>query len=168
MKRPLSAALLLSALCLASAPGAALGNSASFRLPEEVFIPFGLTFGAAFHEDAPVGFLLGGEVSVVSVNQIDELYWIGGYTDFLWDFGQDKFRMSIGPEFGYGFFGVDAGYLLQFDGEGYDHGFVIRPVLTVGFVAFAVRYGHVFGVEKDANFGEVSALLKFPIPASGF
>jgi len=57
-------------------------------------------------------------------------------------------------------------------GEGIDggelrHGFTIRPIMTIGIASIAGRYGHVFGADRGAHFGEVSVLLKFPIVLVG-
>jgi hypothetical protein len=87
--------------------------------------------------------------------------------DGVWDASSGALRFSTGPEIGLGPYGIDAGYLMRIDGGELRHGFTIRPIMTIGIASIAGRYGHVFGADRGAHFGEVSVLLKFPIVLAG-
>jgi hypothetical protein len=138
----------------------------------QYLLPVGATLGAALHpgnDDAVTGFVLGGEVSLTSLEWPCEGFsaefqpWIGGYVDGLYDFGNGLGRVSTGPELGYGIFGLDGGPLLQLEGDDVRMGGQVRFVLTTGFVAFYVRQGFVPDAGID-RFTELGALLKLPIP----
>src|SRR6185503_8135373 len=109
------------------------------------YVPVGMNIGAALHDDAPNGVLVGGEASVVNWDDIVPRVWFGGYFDALWDSGAGALRGSVGPEFGWLFLGLDAGYVLQTGVQGTYHGLCVRPTLTVGFFALEARFGHLFG-----------------------
>lgn len=163
MKRSVLHAAWLSAFVWASAPDAALAEPST--APAGLWMPVGANVGAAFHAGG-IGLVFGGEASVVSHGYYYDL-WFGGYTDFLYDDRLDRFRLSMGPEIGWKYFGVDAGYLAEIDVNGNDethHGFTIRPMVSLGAVSLTLRYGHVFGSKQAENFGELGALLKLPIP----
>jgi hypothetical protein len=95
------------------------------------------------------------------------ILWYGGYADGVGDASSGALRFSTGPEIGLGPYGIDAGYLMRIDGGELRHGFTIRPIMTIGIASIAGRYGHVFGADRGAHFGEVSVLLKFPIVLVG-
>ena len=67
---------------------------------------------------------------------------IGTYVDLLDDFGTNTRRLSIGPEVGLGFFGIDGGYLLSSHDRILNHGFQLRALFFfIGFVGIGVRWG---------------------------
>ncbi len=127
------------------------------------YLPVGLNLGASLHPKVHHGFLVGGEVSFVHLGA-KKLIWAGGYVDALHDLGAKATRFSFGPEFGWSIVGIDAGYMGDVrDGE-YHHGMTIRAMLTLGIVTLYGRWGHVFGLERESDFGEIGFLFKAPIP----
>jgi hypothetical protein len=160
MRRILSALLI----ALAMSPSAALADEGFAVFP-------GLTTGIGFlHQglDSP-GWTIGAEVSAVHyIDNIEMLrgggfLWaMGGYADALWDFGSDSFRMSVGPELVWLFFGIDGGYLLQLHDGAIGHGLAGRAFFSLGFVSFYSRIGSTWGAVDD-TFMEVGFLFKIPI-----
>jgi hypothetical protein len=132
-----------------------------------VWLPVGPNVGIASRDD-PVGFLLGGEVSLVDLRDAREThgaYW-GAYADGLHDSGSHSWRLSIGPERVFcPYVGVDAGPVLSLGKQGTDVGARLRY-----FVAFPIA--PYFGVDliatgKERFIVETGLLLKFPIPVGG-
>jgi hypothetical protein len=153
---------------IAALPGAAAAepNIGPLVVPKGLFLPVGINLGGALHPSIKggSGFLFGGEVSAVYHSHDPHPLWAGGYVDVLRDFGAGSTRFSIGPEFGWAFVGIDAGYLGQIRKGVYHHGFVGRFMLSIGLVTAYARWGHLFDDPTERNFGEFGALLKFPIP----
>ena len=107
------------------------------------------------------GFGVGAEGSVVKL--APDLFWFGGYVDGLYAVESEEVRMSLGPELGFSFAGLDAGYLLSVAGpRGAQHGLVVRPMLTLGIGTLYFRSAWLFGAHADWS-GEVGLLLKLPI-----
>ena len=130
-----------------------------------LYLPVGMNIGLAFHDagESPVHFVIGSEISLVQFGQSGEdTSWLGGYVDGLWDSGIEGFRGSIGPELGWGPFGLDFGFVLQANSDDTNPGFVVRPVFTASFIAIQGRYGHLFGGAKNTNYGELGLLIKIP------
>jgi hypothetical protein len=138
---------------------------------QELFVPIGLNAGGVVHRDpVPTGSVIGAEVSAVvaTVDRVASIpfdvgAWKGGYADVLWDTGSDRVRMSLGPEIGWAFFGLDGGPLLQIGGGAVHPGFATRVLVTLGFVSTYVRMGGVAGDHSAQPFTEFGALLKYPI-----
>jgi hypothetical protein len=139
----------------------------------EWYLPTGVTLGAALHpglDDAVPAFVLGGEVSFTSHEWAggtmapDLGFWIGGYVDGLYDFGNARGRLSTGVELGWTFFGLDGGPLIQLSSDDVYAGGELRALVTVGFAAAYVRQGFVPADPLVSRFTEVGALLKLPIP----
>jgi hypothetical protein len=153
---------------IAARPGAAAAepNIGPLFIPKGVFLPVGVNLGGALHPSirGGSGFLFGGEVSAVYHSHDPHPLWAGGYVDVLRDFGTGSTRFSLGPEFGWAFLGLDAGYLGQIKKGVYHHGVVGRFLLSIGVVTAYARWGHLFDDPAESNFGEFGALLKFPIP----
>ncbi len=116
----------------------------------------GLTTGVSLDR---AGFLLGGELSVV--RQTREFFWFGGYLDGVYDFERKQTRLSVGPEFGWSAFGLDAGYLLALDGAGAHGGITARPLLSIGYVTVFGRVSHL--LEAQQTWVEAGLLLKYPV-----
>lgn len=127
------------------------------------YLPVGLNLGAGLHPDLHHGFQIGGEVSFAYLDA-RKFIWGGGYVDVLRDLGAKSTRFSIGPEFGWSFIGIDAGYMGDIRDGDYHHGMTIRLLLTISIVSIYGRWGHVFGLDEESDFGEVGVLLKAPIP----
>jgi hypothetical protein len=161
----MTAKMMMTALALAT------GARAASAEDMDTWFSFGGNIGYGMTEGS--GLLVGGEVSLFKLNldieisrnndtKPDPTYWIGGYADAVHDFGANTTRFSIGPEIGYGLFGLDGGYLFE-AGEQDHHGLTVRGAITVGFVAVYARYSRVFGAD-DPNRGELGLLFKVPLP----
>lgn len=141
----------------------ALSGSASASPSfEGKYVLAGPTLGASLARDgqpAAASFLLGGEVSAVRATP--SLWWYGLYADGVYDWGGDEGRFSIGPEFGWLIFGLDAGYLWSTTARGGGHGLSLRPVVTMGLLGAYYRFGWIFA-DSD-RFGEAGVLLKLPL-----
>ena len=132
-------------------------------LPDaNIWMPVGLSTGYALHDKLPNGALLGPELSIVHIT--NQAVWYGGYADYLWDRGSDRQRLSVGPEVGYTYFGLDGGYVLE-QGDKLRHGVALRPLLTIGFLAVGFRGVKVFG-DGGETLGEISVLVKLPFPVA--
>jgi hypothetical protein len=146
---------------LAAAPRTAWAEAHGL-LSDTVFLPIGASVGVGVHPGATSGLTLGGEVSLVRVEE--RLLWYGGWVDGVHDFGSRSTRVGAGPELGIGPFGVDAGYLASIDDAGRTrHGLMGRVLLTIGFVGLYGRAGHLFGDAGPRDHGEVGVLAKLPI-----
>lgn len=122
--------------------------------PAGLYFPVGLSTGASLGNGA--GFYLGGETSAVYLSR--SLFWLGGYADAKRDFGGGAWRVSAGPEIGYGVAGVDGGYLVEYAGGKQRQGFAGRAVVGVSAVSLACRVG---ALGSDL-FAEIGLLLKWP------
>jgi hypothetical protein len=158
MKRLTAAAIALASLALAAPASADMGP----KFEKAVFLPIGVNLGAAIHPKLKTGFLFGGDLSAVFVNS--NFFWVGGFADALGDFGIKGFRYNVGPEIGLGPLGLDMGYLGEIRAGTYRNGLSMRLHLTLSVVGIYGRWGHRFDNATEPNFGEVGALLKFPIP----
>ena len=127
------------------------------------YLPVGVPIGVALHDDGPPGFVLGAEVSLAHMNR--DLLWAGLYADAVRDFAADEYRISLGPELGSEWYGIDAGYVFATGDGGQRHGFAVRPILTGALAAVYTRYEHIFG-DRAENLLEIGLLFKFPIPVS--
>jgi hypothetical protein len=137
-------------------------RASAHGLNANVFMPVGLSTGYSLHDTGPNGALLGPELSVVHITS--GAIWYGGYADFVWDLGSDRQRLSIGPEFGLMFFGIDGGYVLE-QGDKLRHGVAIRPLLTIALISVGFRGVKVFG-DGGETLGEISVLVKLPFPVA--
>ena len=154
-----AAAILALGLCVAPAPA-----RAEQYMRRASLITVGLTLGARFglgREDL-TSFVLGAETSVVSLG--NSMVWYGAYADVVYDFGYQATRVTVGPEFGWAYFGGDGGLAVQFDREGSQFGFAVRPLMTLGVAAAFLRLEHFPGPDSSPGLAEVGALLKAPLP----
>jgi hypothetical protein len=159
MSRSLIVVAVVSLVLLPARAGADAGP----KIASGWYLPVGLVLGGSAHADRPDGFVLGAEVSGAHVD-VDSGFWYGGYLDALWDFGPDALRFSLGPEIGVGPVGLDGGYLGEIHAGTYTHGFQLRLLVTLGFVAAYARWGHQFRHPGEEDFGEFGLLVKFPVP----
>ena len=123
-------------------------------------LPVGFWTAVAIHDDATDGFMGALEASIVHTGR--DFAWVGAYADIGRDFAADRTRLTVGPEIGSGFFGIDAGYAMELGGPSTRHGYVIRPLLSLGVIMLGGRVGHFFG-DHEETFGEVGLLFKIPI-----
>jgi hypothetical protein len=121
----------------------------------------GPTLSGVLGREAGDGLALGGELSFANVS---DLLWLGAYFEAAHAFASDETRLGFGPELGYLFFGLDAGYLLTTGAaSGTQHGVSLRPMLTIGFVSAYFRSAWLFGDNADW-FAELGVMLKLPMP----
>jgi hypothetical protein len=129
--------------------------------PEGAFVLAGAHLSLALDRADGPELSVGGEVSVAHLTA--DLFWAGSYLDGVYSTRSDEWRMSIGPEIGFGFLGLDAGYVLKLGGEhSTQHGIVVRPMLTAGVVTAFFRSAWLFGEHGDWS-GEVGILVKLSI-----
>ncbi|HEY5935732.1 MAG TPA: hypothetical protein VIU61_13885 [Kofleriaceae bacterium] len=134
-------------------------------------LPVGLSTSRVWHETASDSYTLGAEASVVwieastpkSPDAIGLNFWYGAYLDLVRNFGTDTTRMTVGPELGLNYVGVDGGFMVDV-GDTIRTGFVIRPVLTIGVVTLGYRYGYFFDDDPDNRFHELGLLIKWKLP----
>jgi hypothetical protein len=149
---------LLAAAAPGSEPPAAMGGT---MMPTGMFLMVGPDLSLVFDRAEGAEFALGGEVSLVSLNE--NLFWAGSYLDAVYSTQSEETRLSVGPELGVSFIGLDAGYLLKLGGaHGTQHGINLRPMLTMGVVTTYFRSAWLFGSNSDWS-GELGVLLKFPL-----
>src|SRR5262249_48648178 len=122
--------------------------------------------GVVIHEATSNGAYLGPEASFVHFAN-ETRFWIGGFADALHDFSTNTTRISVGPELGFGPFGIDGGFTSEISESGPRFGFAVRPVLTLSVVALTGRIAHVSGGGSTETFGEVGVLLKAPFYLGG-
>ena len=134
-------------------------------------LPVGINLGASMQPEP--GFVLGAEVSLWTIKTrikgefgIPEAWaapWGGVYLDGLFDFGNQRGRLSVGPEFGFGHFGIDGGAVLQMGGPKVYAGGQARLFVTVAFFSLYSRLGFVPADPVVSRYVELGTLLKFPI-----
>ena len=124
-----------------------------------LYLPVGLSVGGAFHHENK-GLTLGAEASLAHWR---EGWWMGLYSDILHDFGNERTRLSIGPEFGYGFFGIDGGLLTQLGDDKLYTGYQVRGLLTMSVIALYGRGGYLPSHPTEQGFAEFGVLFKIPI-----
>jgi hypothetical protein len=149
-----------------SAPRGASANVArggSYAPHTGWYLPFGLTLGGSNHQEQDGGFFIGAEASLVLFRPI----WLGVYVDALYDTTPKALRASIGPEAGWGPFGLDLGAVLQSDDGALRAGFCARALLTIGVFAVFHRHTFLFGEGRGPGAGddwlwELGVLIKYP------
>ncbi len=162
-----SVLLFLFALCLVGSTKTAYGKKPSIN--GKSWLPLGINFGYTWGdskikgESQDVGFL-GVEISYAVT--FEPSNWVGVYMDIVHLFDDNSNRFSFGPEFGFGGFGVEGGYVAEL-GESNDHG--IQGRLLFYWVAFGVyiRGGSLWNNDDNGlsrSFGEFGMLLKMPLP----
>lgn len=110
----------------------------------------------------------GAEMSIVNLSDFFPFMWLGLYCDYNTNAVNHQF--SIGPEFGWFFFGFDTGYLGYMDENGYHHGFTIRLLASVPLrreidhifplLSPYIRYSYVYG---EGNILQYGILIKVAI-----
>lgn len=128
--------------------------------------PAGLVLGGT--PTQPQGFLIGGELSANYLDMDGHTLlsgsWIGGYVDAIRATKAERTRVSIGPQLGLYFFGIDGGYVAQWSDAGVQHGIVGRFLLSYFFIHAFARVGRLFG-DTPLTFVEVGGMLKIPFMA---
>jgi hypothetical protein len=128
-----------------------------------VYIPVGVNVGAALRRDGANGLLLGGEASFVRYyHRHRKGLYFGGYLDYLRDFGAGIHRISVGPEVGWLFGGLDAGPVVELGGGRTEFGARARVFASIAVVTiYAGELCRVTTAEARWT-TEVGMLLKFP------
>lgn len=135
------------------------GDAFSLGADAGWYVMGGITGGGSFGTLGPGGFV-GGELSLVRLKRGN---WLGLYTDAFYDFGQRRAMMTVGPEFGKRFLGLDGGLGVRFGGDdGPDLGGQARLLLTAGLIGIYGRYGIWPGDELEHT-GQVGMLIKVPM-----
>ncbi len=155
--------LILAMVCWL-APSVA-GASALPRL-DGLWMPIGVSLGGAIRQEGSIGFVLGGELSVVDLRPHNSanVWWFGGVADATWDFAHEAMRHRVGAEVGLAVANFEVAYLGELHEGAYRPGFNLRAGFSQAFVSIYGGYGHLFGDGAGANFGELGFLVKFPIP----
>jgi hypothetical protein len=145
--RALSAAPLASFAVRSEEP-------AKRKPPAGLYLPVGLSTGVWLGEGAT--FHLGAEASAVYLAR--SRFWLGAHAGGKRAMTMAAWRMSAGPELGYGPLGMDCGYLAALAGGKLRHGFVAR--LVVGLPILALTAGAAV-LGNDLS-GEIGILVKWP------
>lgn len=147
--------------CALALPGSVWAHgSMDFDL-NGVYLPVGVNLGAGLRQDGADGLLLGGEASLVRF-WADSLAFFGGYVDYLHDFGARTHRVSIGPEIGILFAGIDAGPVFELGGGQTELGARARLFGTIAF--FTLYAGEVRSLTTAQTrwTTELGLLIKIP------
>ena len=175
-------ALGTAAALAASRIAAACDDAASDGGAGAMYSP-GVVIGAATNTRQHfTDLILGGEVSVFRLKDwsdrgcgngapvpapgipLPNMGWLGGYADADFDFETHAGRMTVGPELGWDFLGLDGGLALERASGKTNVGFALRGVVTFGFVQVYER-GERFA--DGSTQLEVGILLKRPTDLPG-
>ena len=133
------------------------------KFNDDWFLPVGVNAAAAFgNSSRSAGFVGGLEASFVHINR--DLDWMGVYGDASYDTGIQRTRLTLGPEIGTAFLGVDGGFAMLLGGDKPYAGFVLRPMLTFSLVTIYGRFVDFPGEPTNTAWGELGVLIKIPIP----
>ncbi|KFE69647.1 hypothetical protein [Hyalangium minutum] len=93
-------------------------------------------------------------------------WWFGGYMDFIQVLPNRASRLSIGPELGFGFLGVDVGLLGEYSGltGKFNGGLQGRIMLTTGVAAVYLGAPCLYDSEVRALRAQVQAGMVFKVP----
>ena len=95
-----------------------------------------------------------------SIRKAKDAFYFGVYADGLYDSHREGLRLSVGPEVGLAFWGIDGGYLVEFRHHRAYHGAAVRFFASLGVLGVFVRYGALFGAR---DFVEAGLLIKIPL-----
>jgi len=118
---------------------------------EKHWLPFGLNLS---YQD---GFQTGVEISYAYF----EGYWYGLYVDSIYNFKQEYWKQSFGPELGFGFVGFDFGLLLSHKNNQTKTGLTARFMFSCIAAHAYLRLDYIF---KSETALEAGIMLKFPTP----
>lgn len=126
-----------------------------------VFVSPGVSISSGWGKDGEHSVALGTEFSALYFHGGFAGFgtWTGGYLDVLYDTGTKGIRSSIGPEIGWGPFGIDGGYVLDLAGGKAHHGVQARGLFSISFVQGFARLGYIQGYGTDFGGG---MLVKIP------
>lgn len=151
-------AALLGALAFSPRARADISSRENFS---GVYFPFGVNVGTALRAHGGSGLLLGGEVSALYLWHRDDYTFLGGYADYLRDFGVGVHRLSFGPEFGSHYCGIDGGAAIELGSGTTRLGWRTRVFGTLAFITLYV--GEWYRPEGETNWStEIGFLFKVP------
>ncbi|MFB6374640.1 MAG: hypothetical protein ABEN55_16300 [Bradymonadaceae bacterium] len=155
----LLAATVLAAPASVAANGSSDGDTDAIAVgPQPAwFLMGGPTSGISW-QSTGIGGFVGAELSVVRLHRS---YWIGAYTDGLYDFGSRAPIVSLGPTIGYGLVGLDGGVGVRFRHGGPEVGPVGRISATAGLFGLFAR--GAYWPRPDEHTLQFGATLKFPL-----
>jgi hypothetical protein len=164
--RPLHLLAMVLFLSLGSVlvvPGRACADASPHFDHSGVYVPFGINLGVALRTQGANGLLLGGEASGLYLWHGRSLAFLGGYADYLHDFGSGLHRISFGPEAGAYSVGVDTGPVLELGHGATELGARARAFASLGFVAVYVGESYRSTSRYARWSTELGLLLKLPM-----
>ena len=156
--RATGSAMLLASLAATTLAGA---DAAPIPGPGQYGV-VGINAGVSGHQVKSNGFVFGAEASFPYL--FESVSWVGLYGDVLRDFGDSSTRFSVGPEVGWGPFGIDGGLLVRTMESATRMGWQMRGLLTLGVIALYAGYGNVPNDPEDRGITQFGMLLKVPFP----
>lgn len=133
----------------------------SFGSPPQKYLSTGLTTGASFTPSGN-GVYLGGECNYV---RLKKQFWMGVYTDAVYDFGQAAATVTLGPKIGLLAFGLDGGLGLRTNlKDQTELGFQTRAMLNLGLFSLYYRYGGWPDSGVITSTHQTGISLKMPFP----
>ena len=110
----------------------------SFGVIPKQYVHTGMSTGTSFASNG-VGGYLGLEGNYT---QFRRNFWMGGYTDVLYDFGQDSILVTAGPRIGKLVLGVDGGLGMRMSAnKKMELGWQARTMFTTGAFSLYYRFG---------------------------
>ena len=110
----------------------------SFGVIPKQYIHTGVTAGTSFVSNRVESYL-GLECNYT---QFRRNWWMGGYTDVFYDFGQESMVITAGPRIGKLVFGVDGGLGMRVSTtEQVELGWQARTMFTTGLFSLYYRFG---------------------------
>lgn len=102
----------------------------------------------------------------LSMSRLHRSAWWGAYLDASYDFGQGAALATLGPEVGYGLFGLDGGVAAHLTATGADAGTIdvgpqARVLITAGFFGLFGRY--IYLLDAESHIGQAGILFKLPL-----
>lgn len=124
------------------------------------YTPVGVTVAMTDY-GGQLGMAVGSELSVVYAIPELAMLWFGSYADALYDTHRSTTRLSIGPEFGVLFFGVDGGAVMEI-GDTNRFGIQGRAMFTASYITFYMRAGTISEDASNTSFTETGIMFKLP------
>lgn len=152
-------AAIVACVALTAAPETSHANNYDLNFGPSAgwYMPVGATVALTNH-GGEAGYAVGGELSIVHFDDV----WFGLYADALHDTSRETTRISVGPEFGFAFVGVDAGAIIE-TGDTTRFGLQGRLMFTAGYIAPYLRVGAISEDAGNTSFTEAGILFKLPL-----
>lgn len=128
---------------------------------EGIFLTPGFTMAGVSNLEQGAGLSLGGAVHLMLYR---DGFKLGSLAEVIYDLHRETPRIMVGSSIGYGIFGVDCGYVAQFDQERTRHGGACRV-----YASYAVRVHVGYAWMLDApDFVEFGLQIKLPFSLDGW